>query len=79
MINKIFKHIPYSLLPLYDDFVKPPRDEIPVQLVQTEQDQDKHSSFTIFVSCGRGEHILHLEGDIVSEVRYLRPEGDPEL
>lgn len=44
-ISITFKRVLHALLPLYDDFVKPPRDEIPFLLTRTEQDWTKLSEF----------------------------------
>ena len=44
-ISKTFKWILYALLPLYDDFVKPPGDEIPLQFTRTEQEWNKLPEF----------------------------------
>jgi len=44
-ISKTFKRVLYALLPLYDDFVKPPRSEIPTQLTRTEHNWKKLCEF----------------------------------
>lgn len=44
-ISKTFKSVLYALLPLYNDFVKPPKNEIPNQLFRTEQQWNKFQEF----------------------------------
>lgn len=56
-ISQTFKLVLYALLPLYDDFVKPPRDEIPSQLTRTEQDWNKLQEFHNVQGAIDGTHI----------------------
>jgi len=44
-ITRTFMRVLYALLRLYDDFVKPPGDEVPSQLTRTDQNWNKLREF----------------------------------
>ena len=56
-ISKTFKRVLNALLPLYDDFVKPPEDRIPSQLTRTERDWNKLHEFHNIRGAIDGTHI----------------------
>jgi len=56
-ISKTFKRVLYALLHLYDNFLKPPRNEIPTQLIRTEHDWNKGCEFHNVHGAIDGTHV----------------------
>jgi len=56
-ISKTFRHVLYDLLPLYDDFVKPPRNKIPTPLTRTGHNWNKLCQFHNVHSAIDGTHV----------------------
>ena len=56
-IRKTSRHVPYDLLPLYDDFVKPPRNKIPTPLTRTGHHWNKLCQFHNVGGAIDGTHV----------------------